>query len=85
MEEENNNKPNKVVEEGKKIAKQALKEGTKEARQKLVAWALPVIGWIALILIAVGCLNLIVYEIRSFFRGKIVSVYLRQHQYKCKI
>lgn len=74
MEEENNNNPNKVVEEGKKIAKQALKDGAKKAGQKVIAWAAPVIGWIALILIAVGCLNLIVYEIRSFFRGKSTSI-----------
>lgn len=73
MEENSNNNENKVVEEAKKLAKDATKNLAKEAGKKLWAWAAPAIGWFVLIILAVGVVNLVVYEVKAFFTGKTIN------------
>lgn len=71
--EENKNSENKVAEEAKKLAKDATKNLAKKAGKKLWVWAAPAIGWCTLILLAVGVVNLVVFEVKAFFTGKTMN------------
>ena len=67
MEENNNNNENKIVEQGKQMAKDAVKSAVKKPVKKVVMMALPYIGMFFLILLIIGVLNAITYLIQSWF------------------
>ena len=67
MEENNNENLKKVVDEGKKIAKDMAKEALKEPIKKLIITILPYIGIFFLILLVIGVQNAIQHMIQSTF------------------
>jgi len=69
MEENNNNNGNKIVEQGKQMAKNAVKNTVKKPIKQILKLALPYIGAFFLILIVVGVLNAVTYYITSWFRS----------------